>query len=127
MLYVLRYWLGFLIGVKSCFLDGRHFKAVYGKDLVDSLVTGSDQIMAEFDKSESDQLATHQNVASSLQGQISLIRSHQAHQDRRINFALAREAEETDGRINERFESKRIFCAVGSGSGFCHCSFLVVS
>ena len=98
-------FLTLLISVKCCYfpLDGRHFKAVYGKDLVDSLVTSCDQLVSELDKSEGDQLAAHQNTSTTLQGQISLLRSHQAVQDTRINFALAREAEEADGRINERY------------------------
>ena len=83
--------------------DGRHFKAVYGKDLVDSLITRSDQLMAEMELSAPDRLASTQNKSSALQGQIDLLRSHQAIQDRRINFAVAREAEEADGRNNERF------------------------
>ena len=83
--------------------DGRHFKAVYGKDLVDSLITGSDQLMAEMELSAPDRLASTQNKSSALQGQIDLLRSHQAIQDRRINFAFAREAEESDARSNERF------------------------
>ena len=62
-----------------------------------------DQLMSELEKSDGERLAAHQNTSASLQGQICLIRSHQAVQDRRINFALAREAEEADGRINERF------------------------
>ena len=84
-------------------LDGRHFKSVYGKGLVDFLVTSCDQMTSEIERSEGDRLAAHQNTSASLQGQISLIRSHQAVQDRRINFALAREAEEADGRVNDRF------------------------
>ena len=91
--------------VSFCFLffpDGRHFKPAYGKDMVDTLVTAADQICAELERSEPDQLAAHQNRASALQGQIDLLKSHQASQERRINFALAREAEEHDVRINEK-------------------------
>ena len=84
------------------FPDGRHFKPAYGKDMVDTLVTAADQICAELERSEPDQLAAHQNRASALQGQIDLLKSHQASQERRINFALAREAEEHDVRINEK-------------------------
>ena len=50
--------------------------------------------MAGLEKPEADRLVSHQNTAASLQGQIQLIRSHQAVQDRRINYALAQEAEE---------------------------------
>ena len=67
------------------------------------MLTNADQVMAELEKSEPDRLATHQNKSSALQGQIDLLRSHQVSQDRRINYALAREAEESDGRINERY------------------------
>ena len=81
--------------------DGRHFKSAYGKDFVDFLVTSVDQLMLGLEKTESDRLVLHQNVSASLQGQIQLIRSHQAVQDRRINFALAREAEAADGRLND--------------------------
>ena len=93
-----------------CFflLDGRHFKPVYGKDLVDTLITTSDQLMAELEKSAPERLSSHQNAAVAIQGQIDLIRSHQANQDRRISYALAREAEEADGRSNERCFS--VFC-----------------
>ena len=84
------------------FPDGRHFKAVYGKDLVDSLITASDQLMAELEKSAPERFSSHQNVSVAIQGQIDLIRTHQANQDRRISYALAREAEEADGRSNER-------------------------
>ena len=59
--------------------------------------------MEELEKSVGDQLASNQNKVTSLQGQIDLIRSHQVVQDQRIGFALAREAEEADGRLNERF------------------------
>ena len=82
--------------------DGRHFKPVYGKDFVDSLISNADSVMVELEKSEPDRLAAHHNKSSALQGQIDLLRSHQVSQDRRINFALAREAEESDGRINQR-------------------------
>lgn len=90
------------VGAFFFFLEGRHFKAAYGKDLVDSLVINSDRLMSELEKKPYDHLASHQNTSTSLQGQISLLRSHQAVQDHRINFALAREAEEADGRVNER-------------------------
>ena len=76
---------------------------MYGKDLVDGLISHSDAMMEEFEKSVGDQLSSGQNRATSLQGQIDLLRSHQVSQDQRINFAVAREAEEIDGRSNERF------------------------
>lgn len=82
--------------------DGRHFKSVYGKDFVDSLINGADMLSAEREKSSDDQLATQRNQSTSLQGQINLLRSHQVRQEQRINFALAREAEEADGRSNNR-------------------------
>ena len=75
---------------------------MYGKDFVDSLISNADSVMVELEKSEPDRLASHHNKSSALQGQIDLLRSHQVSQDRRINFALAREAEESDGRINQR-------------------------
>ena len=61
--------------------------------------------MEELEKTVGDQVVSSQNRATCLQGQIDLIRSHQVVQDRRINYAVAREAEESDGRINERFVS----------------------
>ena len=61
--------------------------------------------MSELERTPDDRLALQQNASTSLQGQLCLLRSHQAVQDRRINFALAREAEEADGRINERLVS----------------------
>ena len=82
--------------------DGRHFKAVYGKDFVESLLTSSDFLMAEREKSADDQLAAQRNQSTSLQGQINLMRSHQAQQDQRISFALAQEAEVADARSNSR-------------------------
>ena len=85
------------------FIDGRHFKAVYGKDFVDGLISQSDAMLEELEKTVGDQVVSSQNRATCLQGQIDLIRSHQVVQDRRINYAVAREAEESDGRINERF------------------------
>ena len=60
-------------------------------------------MMEELEKTVGDQVVSSQNRATCLQGQIDLIRSHQVVQDRRINYAVAREAEESDGRINERF------------------------
>ena len=86
----------------SHFADGRHFKAIYGKDLVESLLSSSDAILIEIERPVGDRLSLQQNQTSSLQGQIDLLRSHQAVQDQRISFALAREAEEADRRINER-------------------------
>ena len=71
---------------------------------MDNLVTVSDQLMAELEKAAPDRLAAHQNATTALQGQIDLIKSHQVCQDRRIGYALAREAEEADGRSNDRFE-----------------------
>lgn len=93
-----------------CLIDGRHFKTVYGKDLVDGLISHSDSMMEEFEKSVGDQLATGQNKVTSLQGQLDLLRSHQATQDRRINYSIARSAEEADGRVNERFSLFFGFC-----------------
>ena len=87
---------------RSHFADGRHFKAIYGKDLVESLLSSSDAILSEIERPVGDRLSLQQNQTSSLQGQIDLLRSHQAVQDQRISFALAREAEEADRRINER-------------------------
>ena len=75
---------------------------------MDTLITNSDQLMAELEKSAPERLSSHQNAAVAIQGQINLIRSHQANQDRRISYALAREAEEADGRSNERCFS--VFC-----------------
>ena len=89
--------------VKPLFPDGRHFKAVYGKDLVESLLSASDSLMVEREKSVDDQLCSQRNSSATLQGQINLLRSHQAHQDRRLNYSVAREAEDADGRANERF------------------------
>ena len=98
------------------FPDGRHFKPVYGKDLVDFLVTNADQLMAELEKPTDERLSTHQNRSTCLQGQIDLIRSHQASQDLRINYAVAREAEDSDGRLNERFVFNRSFVLSVSGA-----------
>ena len=69
---------------------------------MDSLVSSADQICSELERSEQDQLSAHQNKASALQGQIDLLKSHQAFQDLRLNFALAREAEEREARSNEK-------------------------
>ena len=110
-LKIISQWIGyglledFLIFIYCLlfFLDGRHFKSAYGKDFVEALVTASDSLMSELEKDTPDRLATQMNQATSLQGQIDLIKSHQASQDRLINCALAREAEESDARINERF------------------------
>ena len=85
--------------------DGRHFKPVYGKDFVESLISSADQLASELEKTPEDRLSLQQNKSACLQGQIDLLRSHQASQDLRINCALAREAEESDGRMNERFVS----------------------
>ena len=82
--------------------DGRHFKSVYGKDLVESLLAGADQVSSELERSTDERLALHQNKSACLQGQIDLIRTHQAVQDQRISFAVAREAEDADARANER-------------------------
>ena len=76
---------------------------MYAKDYVDFLVTNADQLMIAREREHSDQLSSHQNQSTVLQGQIDLIRSHQVVQDRRINYALAREAEDADARLNERF------------------------
>ena len=87
-----------------CFLlfsDGRHFKSAYGKELVEALIFNADQLTSELEKSEGERLAAQQNKAVTLQGQIDLIQAHQVKQDQRINFALAREAEEADARSNE--------------------------
>ena len=62
-------------------------------------------MMEELEKTVGDQVVSSQNRATCLQGQIDLIRSHQVVQDRRINYAVAQDAEESDGRINERFVS----------------------
>ena len=35
-------------------LDGRHFKAVYGKDMVNSLMISSDQVMSELERTPDD-------------------------------------------------------------------------
>ena len=82
--------------------DGRHFKSAYGKDFVEALVSSSDELMVELDKETPDRLSAQLNQTQSLQGQIDLLKSHQASQERRINFALAREAEGHDVRINEK-------------------------
>ena len=73
------------------------------------MVTGSDMLASELEKSAGDQVSSHQNRATTLQGQIDLIRSHQSVQDRRLDFALAREAEESDGRLNDRLASNILF------------------
>ena len=98
------------------FSDGRHFKTVYGKDLVDTLISHADQIAAELERSTPDRLVSHQNQASALQGQIDLLKSHQAVQDRRIDCAVARAAEEADGRSNERFV---VYLGLRLGFFFC--------
>ena len=59
--------------------------------------------MSELEQSPDDRLSLHQNKTTTLQGQIDIMKTHQMSQDKRINFAIAREAEESDGRINERF------------------------
>ena len=81
--------------------DGRHFKSAYGKELVESLILNADQLSSELEKTEGERLAAQQNKAATLQGQIDLIQAHQVRQDQRINFAMAREAEEADARSNE--------------------------
>ena len=45
------------VGAFFFFLEGRHFNAVYGKDLVDSLVINSDRLMSELEKKPYDHLA----------------------------------------------------------------------
>ena len=71
--------------------------------MVESLIVNADLICSDLEKTSDERLASSQNKSTSLQGQIDLLRSHQAGQDRKIGFALAREAEEADGRLNERF------------------------
>ena len=83
--------------------DGRHFKPVYGKDFVESLITSAEQLASELERTSDDRLSLQQNKSACLQGQIDLLRSHQVSQDLRISCALAREAEDSDGRLNERF------------------------
>lgn len=78
---------------------------MYGKDFVESLLNHSDLLMAEREKSAEDQLVSQRNQTSSLQGQITLLQSHQIKQDQRISFALAREADIADARSNEGFVS----------------------
>ena len=68
-------------------------------------MTAADQVMAELERSTPDRLSSQQNTVRALQGQIDLIKTHQACQDRRISYAVAREAEEVDGRSNERWVS----------------------
>ena len=85
------------------FPDGRHFKAVYGKDLLEFLINSSDAVLAELEQTPDERLSLHQNKAATLQGQIDLLKSHQLTQDLRLNYTTARQAEESDGRINERF------------------------
>ena len=70
------------------------------------MINSSDAIMSELEQSPEDRLSLHQNRSTTLQGQIDLVKSHQVLQDLKINYALAREAEESDGRLNDRF----IFC-----------------
>ena len=94
--------LGHPSAIYMNFSDGRHFKPVYGKDYVDSLLASADQVMAGLERSAGDQLSSHQNRSTCLQGQIDLIRCHQVAQDQRISYAVAREAEVSDGRLNER-------------------------
>ena len=65
------------------------------------MIFNADQLTSELEKSEGERLAAQQNKAVTLQGQIDLIQAHQVKQDQRINFALAREAEEADARSNE--------------------------
>ena len=77
---------------------------------MEALLTGSESVVAELERSTPDRLATQQNQFVSLQGQIDLIRSGQESQGRQINFSLAREAEEADGRSNERFPILLFFC-----------------
>ena len=70
---------------------------------MEALLTGSERVVAELEKSTPDRLVTQHNQVVSLQGQIDLIRSCQEDQGRQIHFAMAREAEEADSRVNERF------------------------
>ena len=77
---------------------------MYGKDMVDALISNADLVMADLEKSVEDRLVSARNQSTSLQGQIDLLRSHQVSQDRKINYALAREAEESDGRLNDRWD-----------------------
>ena len=77
---------------------------MYGKDMVDALISNADLVMADLEKSVEDRLVSGRNQSTSLQGQIDLLRSHQVSQDRKINYALAREAEESDGRLNDRWD-----------------------
>lgn len=67
------------------------------------MINSSDAIMSELEQSPEDRLSLHQNRSTTLQGQIDLVKSHQVLQDLKINYALAREAEEADGRLNDRF------------------------
>ena len=74
------------------------------------MILNADQLCSELEKSEGDRLAAQQNKSTTLQGQIDLIRTHQAFQDQRINFAFAGEAEEADARANERWVDFLSFC-----------------
>ena len=58
--------------------------------MVDALISNADLVMADLEKSVEDRLVSGRNQSTSLQGQIDLLRSHQAIQDRRINFAFCK-------------------------------------
>ena len=84
-------------------LDGKHFKAAYGKDFLDHLISRSDEAFARIGQDMDDRMAFEDNKVVAIEGRVDLLRRDQFRSDQRINVVVARSAEEADGHVNERY------------------------
>ena len=91
-------------------LDGRHFKAAYGKDYLDHLFGSAESRMKMISADSEDRLARGESRITVVESRIDLIQQSDVKTDQRINVVVARTAEEADAVWNEKFVCYICYC-----------------
>ena len=84
-------------------LDGRHMKTFVGKDLIDHLFGCADAGMVRVDLDADELLAADDNRITVVEGRVDLVRRDLGLNNQRLDFVVARAAEDGDAVINEKY------------------------
>ena len=82
--------------------DGRHFKTAFGKDFIDHLFACAESGMIQVDLDADVRLVSEANRLTTVEGRVNLVRRDLHRSNQRVDFVVARAAEDGDAILNEK-------------------------
>ena len=83
-------------------LDGRHFKAAYGKDYVDHLLSSAESQMRMISADVDERMARGEDRMTLVESRVELLQQDDVRAEQRINVVVARAAEDADAVWNDK-------------------------